>query len=469
MKRQREGTEALVYVYGCGAPISGWQHAEAEAERIGILWDRLVGIERAHEAEIATHARADDPEIDRLLDLIDDIKARINGDRETRTKLIQEIRGARRDIRPLIWRWQRDHKDEMLELEHDRWHAVRGAQHASDAYWCNYEHVVERYETARRETARRGRRLRLRDVARDDGCLTVRIPRTRTGLGAAPDEIQNGAVSAVAIGVVPTAAHDPHTHRGDRRRACQTVIEMRVDRDGNVIRLPLWYHRPLPPHARVKRVQLTWSRVGDRLRYQLCLTVSQQSVARTPGGTGVVVVTVDPEMVDQRLRVATIDGQDGQRESIALDPHWLAMMDRVDLLPAIIGDDALPDQLRIRARLERPGLWGRLLRRRREQYRLAARALAMRYSVIRIETPALCEAAWQQRGTQENTLRHRACAHALIAEIEHQAHQHGCVIELAVQEASAPVPQRVRRRRNKDLRALPDGGSAALANDTVSA
>lgn len=59
MKRQREGTEALVYVYGCGAPISGWQHAEAEAERIGILWDRLVGIERAHEAEIATHARAD--------------------------------------------------------------------------------------------------------------------------------------------------------------------------------------------------------------------------------------------------------------------------------------------------------------------------------------------------------------------------------------------------------------------------
>jgi len=469
MKRQNAMTEALVYAYGCGAPLSGWPHAEAEAERAGILWDRLVGIERAYEAAIEVQARADEPAIDALLVALATADVRAAGDGAQRRDAVAEIRSTRRQLRPLLWQWQREHKDVMTAIEHERRQAVIAARQTTDTWWPNYNAVIARYETARRETARRGRRLRLRDIARDDGCLTVQIQRTRTGLGAAPVELQGGTVSALAIGVVPAAAHDPHTHRGDRRRARRTVVEMRVDADGNMIRLPLWYHRPLPARARVKSAQLTWARVGDRLRYQLCLTVSMPRTERRPEGTGVGTVVVAPEMVGQRLCTATVSGQDGYRDSIALDAHWLAMMDRVDRLPAIIGDDSLPDQQRIRARLERPGLWARLLRRRRELYRLAARALAQRYAVIRIETPALCEAAWIDRGTPASALRHRACAHVLIAEIQHQARKHGAIVDLAVADASAPVPQRVRRHRNKELSASTHTQPAALARETVSA
>lgn len=42
MKRQAPGTEALVYAYGCGEPISGREWTEREAERMAALWDRLV-------------------------------------------------------------------------------------------------------------------------------------------------------------------------------------------------------------------------------------------------------------------------------------------------------------------------------------------------------------------------------------------------------------------------------------------
>lgn len=463
MKRHRDDRESRVYAYGCGQPVSGWAEAEAEHERAGILWDRLVGIERDHEQRIESAARADVPELDAMLHRIDDTKARINGDAAQRKTLITEIRALRRQVKPLVWQWMREHKDAMREIESHRREAVIEARRSTDAWWCNYNSVIQRYETARRETARRGRRLRLRSIERDDGCLTVQIQRTRSGLGAAPRELSDGTVSAIQIGLVPPEAHDPHTPRGERRRLCQTIVELRVDADGHMIRLPVWLHRPLPADARIKVAQLVWRREGDRLQYQLCLTVSRptQALHHTRSGDGVT-VRIEPHMHGRVLRVATILAE--PPEYIDLDEAWLQQMDRVDRLPAVMADESVPYQQRIRARLQRPGLWSRLLRRRREQYRLAARDLAQRYGKILIEMPALSEQAWLDRGKEANAVRHRACAHQLVLALQEQAAKTGSTVEIAIEDASAPVPQRVRRRRDKDLRAPGAPAPAALAS-----
>jgi len=447
VKRQQTGTTARVYAYGCGQPVAGWREAEAENERAGALWDQLVGIERMYERSIEAAARSDVPELGQILGRIDEAHTQINGDRERRKALIAEIRALRRQCKPIIWQWMRQHKDAMREIEQGRREAVIQARRSTDAWWANYNAVIQRYEIARRETARRGRRLRHNAPERDDGCLTVQIQRTRSGLGAAPGELSDGTVAALQIGMVPPEAHDPYTGRGLRRRLCQATVEMRVDLAGNRIRLPIWMHRPLPEDGRVKSAQLVWRRHGDRLVYQLCLTVSQQKKAiQHPRSGAGISIQIEPHMHGRVLRIATILAE--PRQYIDLDPQWVHEMDRVDRLPAVMADESVADQQRIRARLQRPGLWSRLLRRRREQYRLAARALAQRYGSIRIEMQALSEQAWLERGQDSNAARHRACAHQLVAEIQHQAAKTGTTVEIALADASAPVPQRVRRRRD---------------------
>ena len=467
MRRQKD-TESLVYAYGCGEPTVGWQEAQAENERCRMLWDRLVAVERSYEQEIETAARADVPALDVLLQAIAHLSGEIaRSEGERKKALVVERRSARRETWPLLAAWRKAHPEQMREFEVRRRARVVDERHATLAYWCNYNAVIQRYDTARRAVREKGRRLRLTDIERDDGCLTVQIQRTRSGLGAAPRELQDGSVSALAIGVVPEAAHDEHTFRGERRRLCRTEVEMRVDAAGNTIRLPLWYHRQLPEDCRVKQVQLVWSRRGERYEYRLCLTISRPRRERAPHSSHhIAMLRIAIATERGALRVAEIIGTDlAMPERIELDRHWCSMMGRCEWLQGRITDDALPDRERIRARIELPGLRARLLGRRTEQYRLAALNLAMRYRRVVIESPALSEAAWADRGTDANALRHRACAHRLVAEIQHQGRKHGCEVEVVLAErvASAPVPPKVRRRRVNGLGERSDGQSVALA------
>lgn len=50
-------TRALVYAYGCGRPISGLEHAQAEYERCTQMWDALVKLEHTIERELLHRAR----------------------------------------------------------------------------------------------------------------------------------------------------------------------------------------------------------------------------------------------------------------------------------------------------------------------------------------------------------------------------------------------------------------------------
>lgn len=473
MKRQPPSTESLVYAYGCGEPTAGLQHAEVEQERCGALWDRLVGIERDCDQEIIAAAAADVPAIAAAhceqQAALRDMRA-AGDDAAARKAARGRLIAAERALWPLLADWRRANKPTLQELEQRRRSRVAAARRASPAWWPNYNAVIQRYDTARIETRRRGRRLRERDLSRDDGCLTLQIQRTRSGLGAAPHELQDGTVRALQIGAVPAGAYDPAVFRGERDRLCQVTLEMRVDTAGHMLRLPVWMHRPLPADARIKAAQLVWHReAGGPRRWGLRLTISRprQEVEHDAPGVAAV-VRIGAAMAGSHLRVAACETTGGAAPPIApcgLDAHWLAMMDRVAVLQGIERDDDAPRVDRIRARMERPGLLARLLRRRREIYRLWARAVAQAHGSIRVETPALSELAYTGRGSDANALRHRACAHQLVAELQHQARKAGARVEIVVAapDASAPVPRRVRRRRNNELPTAARAEPAALA------
>lgn len=470
MKRYKSDTEALVYAYGCGDPVDGWEAAQAENERAGILWDRLVAVDRAYDAAVQLAARRDTPALDAILSemVAHESAARDRAaDRDERREAWRRYREAQRASWPLLADWRKGHADEMRAIEAERRESVISERHATSAWWPNYNATIQRYETGRVEVRKRGKMLRERAVERDDGCLTYQIQRTRSGLGASPRELQDGTLSAVSIGVVPAEAYDPHTFRGDRRRLCRTVLELRVDAAGNTIRLPMWMHRPLPADCRVKQVQIVWQRAGEHYEYRACFTVTRPRavVVHASGYAATVRIGIVPR--GGGLQVATVTSPT-EDTLIALDDRWMRRMDMADRLPSVIADDTADTRDRINARLMLPGLRGRLRRNRRETYRLIARRLAADYRRIVIETPALSEAAYLARGLEINGHRHRACAHELLAEIQHQGRKRGCEVEVVIADrpASAPVPLRVRHKKNNGLRTAPDAapGTARVAS-----
>lgn len=446
----------LVYAYRCGEPTSGLDALLAEHERVTIFWDSLVQIDRAHEQRQIDAARADEPEIDAQCAAIDVLSARIKtlfddgakrSDAEL-SSLITERRALFSARRAAMNAWRKAHKDTVRAIEVARQQAVKAARQATDAWWPNSNLAIQRYDAARQVCRRTGRRLRLHDEERDDGVIAVQIQRTRTGLGAAPEELQNGSVAALQIGYVPDSAYDVGIPAAIRRERRRTVLEMRIDADGNTVTCPITLHRPLPDECRIKSAQLTWRAQAGVLAWQLCLTLSLPDVATVaPSGEPATLALAWQPQDDGSLLVATCGAH-----RCVLDARWMRQMDYVETLHAML--DAEDDDPRWTAygermarvapgrrtprelaEVERAQLRQRLLRRRREVYRLWAREIVRAYGAIVMDDTDLSRVATDEARSASNSLRHRAAPHTLRQEIVHQARKVGTPIL----DPSAPV------------------------------
>lgn len=495
MKRQPVNTESLVYAYACSTPLSGAEQIDLERERIRQLWNRLVDIER--EAGMAQNdaAAADVPALAELFAGMAALTTRIReaANRTAARALAIERRALERQTWPLLSLWRKANKQACDAIEDRRRARVIEARQQSGCYWGNSNNTLEDYESARKTVRQFGRRLRHIDEP-DYGCLTVQVQRTRSGLGASPTELQDGTFAHVQIGAVDPHAHDPHAPRGTRRKLCRTMLEIRVDAEGHMARLPFVFHRPLPADARIKSVQVTWRKVADRVRWRACFTVSRPATQRPTEGEGIARVRLCWEAENGALVVAR---DENGHSSLELPPMWMTGMDRVAELHGSIDAafDALgpreersPHDLyqEIRAghrvgRATSPALegWYRLhdrwyremiglrawlLAQRTERYRLWALDLARRYARIEIEAPAsLAAHAQAERGEEANSLRHRAALHSLLLILPHMARKHGAAVEVA----SAPVvssidPSKIRKiskRQREKLSSAAGGGS----------
>lgn len=450
MKRQHTEHQTLVYAYGVGTILSGLDHAYAERDRNRRLWGALVGIDELNDVAILAAASADDNRLVSLRDeiyfagraLTDAIDARARERKRVRgntvahglddavTNWAAKHKSLRKEFYERISAWRGAHPDAIREFNARRFAAIKEARNASGLYWGNYNRVCQTFDAARQLCRKTGRRLRKSDEERTDGCLTVQIQRTSSGLGAAPRELQNGAYSALQIGAVPAAAYDPVTPRGQRSRLSQTTLDMRVDSDGHMLTARMWMHRPLPADCRIKAAQLTWRDGGARGRkWQLALTITRPPIA-TVHAHPADVVGIDMGwriMQDRSLRVAIYADTHGAKE-LRLPAQWMEHQDWLERQQAeidseiIFGDDAIRKaQLRIKGGRTKD------MGERREMYRLFARTIAMRYGVVAVEHLDLAAIAVSKEHAGRAN-RQRACVHQLLAEIKHQCAKHGAVM-----------------------------------------
>jgi hypothetical protein len=446
----------LVYAYRCGEPTSGLDALLAEHERVTMFWDAMVQIDRAHEQMQIDAAAADVPAIAEQCQAIETLSTRIraafaDGRKKSDAELLtmlSERRGLFSERRTALNAWRKSNKPKVREIEVSRQQAVKRARQSTDAWWPNYNLTIQRYDAARQACRQKGRRLRLHDESRDDGVLAVQIQRTPSGLGAAPDELQDGTVRALQIGYVPDSAYDVGIPAATRRERRRTVMEMRVDADGHCARLPITLHRPLPDDCRVKSAQLTWRKGPGGIAWQLCLTLSlPDSPVVEPSGEPATLALSWASQEDGGLLVATC----GTHRCV-LDARWQAQMDYVERLHAMLdADDDDPRWAEYAARMarvapgrrtprelaeiERAQLWQRLLRRRREVYRLWAREIVRAYGAIVMDDTDLSRVATDEARSASNSLRQRAAPHTLRQEIVHQARK----ASTSVTSATAPV------------------------------
>jgi len=465
MKRQDEDTESRVYRYGVQTPTKGLDEIHAESERMKELWDRLVDIERETERIHWESAAADSPAMAEAVKKYDAVVAGSD---------FKAIREAERATWAPLSAWRKTHKEEMKVIELERRAKVVKARQGSPAWWPNYNAVVARYEAQRVAVRKAGRRLR-HSREEENGTLNVQIQGTKTGLGAAADELQNGTLSAIQIKALDPGIYD--LPRSERRRRTRVDMEMRIDRAGTMLRAKVTMHRPLPPNGRIKAAQLVWRREGTYTRYYLCLVISRPRFERptvgqgqasiriqwTPQPDGSVLVADGP--LPRVLPARWLSDVRSARAAIglaakAVKDGWVRVQ-RPPGLPK--GTHYLTPEQYEALKVQHDGADAtnrlrRLLGRRNEEHRLWARAMAMRFAAIRVqEDDDRSIVAQIERGEDANSLRVLAATFRLIAELKHQATEHGSHLDIV----AAPLSPEV--ANNKKLRKLNKAARAKIA------
>jgi hypothetical protein len=401
----------------------------------------------------------------------------------THASLIEARNATRRKMWDISKNWRKEHKGVYKIFEASRQEKMKKIRHESGLYWGNYNRVLNSYDAARKLSMRTGRKVKFSDWSRRDGCLTVQIQRTSTGLGAAPSELFDGSLSMIQIAPVPEGVE--YLPTGKRTRACKTLAEFRVDAEGNMIRCPVWMHRPLPPGSRIKSVQIVWYKQGNQYKGRLCFTLSMPApipIKRKNNQVCSIELSCDNQP-DGSLKIATVRTLKGETEEVVLPPRWSSGMDQAERLGKYVHRDLTAvasyikedysdfpilqevtnhysDHFGYRSvspaklceaveflefkvpdfvvgwyhRYQHLAVWrdnlrARLIRRRREEYRLAVRKVAMNFAIIDLIVPA-------DNGTDAKT-KLRAAHSVFKAELAHQARKHGAELRIAEEKRRA--------------------------------
>lgn len=529
MKRQTQDTQAAVYAYGCGQPTAGLEHAHAEHALQRALWDALVQADNRAERAIWEAARSI-PEIDATITQIDSLSTQIKTAVDARKAARQQARSkvdtpeldqqisdladqrkaARKTLWPLLKDWRKTHKDTLKAIETQRRADNKTLRQRSGLYWGNYNRVLDSFERGRKLAKQRGGQPRFSDPTRKDGVLTVQIQRGPSGLGCTIAELMAGQISALHLTPVPSDLQQ--RPRAERRRLARSQLSLRVDAAGNRIELPVMIHRLPPPDARIKAAQLTWKPEGERLRWQLALTLSQPATEVTHPARHACGIDVGwRRQPDGGLLIATLIGTDNAQRRFILPARWMTAMDQIERLQQHVDDNTLqlaqtwhdhvadlPDDLRqplmawrpklgakhvdtarlhdaIRARIQavkgtdaradvpdslrhwydryrhllvwRDNLRAKMLRQRREHYRLWSRDIAQHYALIGIEKIDLAAMARTKTRAPEDgdnplhqaarAQRQRAAVYSFLQELKHQATKAGAeVAEIPAQDTT---------------------------------
>ena len=344
------GTTVRVYEYGLRPPTEGAERVRAQLAAAHRYRNTLVEIERARRAavrelEAASGLRAALDDVDAAAKLSETAYAAVRAHRGTeRTRKVPPAlaaaltaaRAAEKEARTALTakrkelRERADYVAARARLDATALDLAKNARANCGVFWGTYLLVEQAHEQACKATP-------LWEFAAPKDPPFVRW----TGEGAVGVQLQGGRTVAeiaadtqVRLDDAPLApGADPASRRSQTRP--RKFLSLRVGSEG---RAPVWatfpmeMHRPFPPGARVKRVDVHVRRIGPRERWTVKFTVEiPKPDARC--GAGIVAVHLGWRGVADGVRVATYRG-DGMAEAaeVRLDAAMLARMDRPDEL-----------------------------------------------------------------------------------------------------------------------------------------
>jgi len=422
-----------------------YQHTLVELERARREAVRWVTSEDAEVAALEERVRLAVEVLDTLREEI--AKGRQKARKNTTPRAVREkarsqrkhIKALRGELRQERTRARAEAKDKLDAINERATVWGKAARKASGLYWGTYLIVEQAMDAARKEKT--DPKFRRWDGG---GRVAVQVQR-----GLRTEGVVGGADARVQI--------DPSQDtRTGRRRGTKTTMRLRVGSEGRApifTEIPITLHRPLPP-GRIKWAALIREKVANATQWKVQFTVDEDAPKRGPG-VGTVAIDVGWRLLrDGSLRVAYSVDEHGQEDKLRLPARLLSkirhhedlrsLRDRLlDEKKARVAEwlstgngpeevkaahvrmwrnparvvqllrahgEAMPRELRADleawARKDRH-LWQwevhearKARRKRREQYRLYAHALAQRYSVVVLEDFDLRDVA--QRGEVED-------------------------------------------------------------------
>lgn len=427
-----------------------------------------------------------------------DLDARISA-------LSEQRRGARKTLWPLLADWRKANKAALKEIEQTRRLENKEIRQQSGLYWGNYNRVIDSFERGRKLAKKRGGRMRFSDPTRTDGVINVQVQSTKSGLGASMFELMHGGFNPLQISPVPSdietmprsqrckMAHatlemrvDAAGHRvtipvtihrlppigarikaaqltwrkeGERTRwqlaltvvspaeaiehkkrsACGIDVGWRLQKDGGLLVATAWgtdnqpsrYILPAKWMTAMDQVERLSAHIDDHT-LELAQLWHNNQVAELPDDLRQPLMGWKPKLGARHVDCASLHD---------------AVRARID---AVKGTDAradVPESIRHwydRYRhllVWRDNLRAKMIRQRREHYRMFARDIAQRYAVIGVEKIDLAELARTKTREPEagdNPLhqaaraqRQRAAVYSFMTELKHQAAKAGAqIVEL---------------------------------------
>ena len=378
---------------------------------------------------------------------------------------------------------KKEDKNKFLDIIKEKRNSLfKEARQNCGLYWGNYNRVIQDFMTALAYTRKKGRSLH-KIEADESGILTLQVQKTETGVGASFEELVDNKFSAFFIEPVDPIAYTLGSR--PRSRACQTRFDFRIDKANNIFSSSVWLHRPIPDNCRIKSIQLVWKRSGTKLDTKLIFSCAFPKVPIKHPSKKKVGINFGWRLMDDQLLVATCVDSDGKVDRIYLSDTWMRRMDYVDLLTSkldirlatiaeSIQKSRLPDSIKElvnywnpkvpvktldveaikdsledyfsckrysknklydelilwmewdeRKRNERDNLRVKVLRNRKEIYRIIAKQMAEKYSVMCLGDLDLARLAKLKGISGVNNQRVRANLHGLKDSLVHAANKAG--------------------------------------------
>jgi hypothetical protein len=382
-------------------------------------------------------------------------------------------------------------REPVRALDAARYAAAKAARRPENCglWWSNYNAVFQSYEVARRQAMKSSAELQFHRF-KGEGRFTVQLIH-----GASTSQITNGTKQ---VSIDLDAKPVPGRAGRNRPRLTMTIYTYE-HRTRRTVTWPLIYDRILPDEARIQQVTVTRRRLGTRWRYSAVFLCRLPDSVRMRSDQAVCGVNLGCRETTEGLLVATVLGSDCA-ERCVLSDSWMAAMDHVEHIrerrQLALGEihrlvcnawsqqpEGMPDEIAERLgklahaekcspallattailwrnhgwywpalaqRLEdwrhldkrlletESNMHDHLVKARREQYRLFARALVRRFGVIRIgrpdpgETTSLDNVLRERNGILPRAARNRGRANlfTLQQEIARQATKCGTQIEV---------------------------------------